>query len=316
MTALSGPRLVFALLLTVACGKDSPSGDGGSSAAIVEPFGTFQVSLVAPRDTTPGFTGVLGRLQDGPTPSAIIWEEAAASGDCRLLTPRVPFCEEPCGGGALCVEDGQCQAFPTAITVGTVHVDGLHTAAGATTFSMEPIASNYQPPSGTQLAFPAFAVGDDITFTASGSSSVAAFSVTAKGISPLTVANEAIELAGAPVLLEWTPSEQEEVTTISVAFDISYHGGTKGKVVCNCPDTGSLEVSASLLDQLKALGISGFPKIEIARRAIGSTQPPPRVDLVIESTVTRILDIPGVISCNGDGDCPRDQTCRPDFRCQ
>ena len=180
---------------------------------------------------------------------------------------------------------------------------------------MDPIANNYQPPVGTQLAFPAFAAGDGITFVASGTKSVSAFAVTAKGISPLQVANESIELAGEQVLLEWTPSGQTEAT-ISVAFDISYHGGTRGKVECECPDTGLLEVSASLLEQLKALGISGFPKIEIARRTIGSTDPPAQVDLVVESTVTKILEIPGVISCNGNGDCPGGQSCRPDLRCQ
>ncbi len=271
---------------------------------------------MAPEGTKPGFTAVLGRIQDGPTPGAIIWEEAASSGDCRLLTPRVPFCEQPCDGGALCVEDGRCQSFPAAITVGTVQVDGLLTVAGETAFSMEPIANNYQPPGGTRLAFPAFSAGDDITFAANGTKSVSTFAVTAKGISPLEIANESIELGGEPVLLEWTPSAQMDVTTISVAFDISYHGGTKGRVVCECPDTGSLDVSASLLEQLKALGISGFPKIEIARGTIGSTDPPAKVDLVVESMVTKILEIPGVISCNGDADCPGGQSCRPDFRCQ
>ena len=309
-------RIFVLLLLTNSCGNESPSGDGSPSSGSVAPFGTFQVSLVAPEGTTPGFTAVLGRLQDGPTPSAIIWEESATSGDCRLLTPRVPFCEQPCGGGTLCVEDGQCQSFPAAITVGTVQVDGLRTVAGETTFFMDPIASNYQPSGGTQLAFPAFSPGEDITIVASGTKSVSTFAVTARGISPLEVANESIELAGEPVLLEWTPSGQMDVTTISVAFDISYHGGTKGRIECECPDTGSLNVSASLLEQLKTLGISGFPKIEIVRKTIGSTDPPAHVDLVVESMVTRILEIPGVISCSGNGDCPGGQTCRPDLRCQ
>ena len=309
-------RSAIALLLVSNCGRDNPSDDGIPSAATVELHGTFQVSLVAPQGTAPGFTAVLGRLQDGPTPAAIIWEQATPSGDCRLLTPRVPFCDHPCGGNALCVEDGQCQSFPAAITVGTVHVDGLRTVAGETTFSMDAIANNYQPPADTQLAYPAFSAGGDITFTASGAASAASFSVTAKGISPLQITNETIELAGEPVLLEWTPSVQGDATTISVAFDISYHGGTKGKVVCDCPDSGSLAVSAPLLDELMALGVSGFPKVEIARRATASTDPPARVDVVVESMVTRILEIPGVTSCSGDGDCPGEQSCRPDFRCQ
>ncbi len=78
----------------------------------------------------------------------------------------------------------------------------------------------------------------------------------------------------------------------------------------------AFDVPASLLDQLKALGISGFPKVEIARRAVGSTDPPAQVDLVVESMVTGLLDIPGVVSCNGDDDCPQGQTCGSDFRCR
>ena len=262
---------IFTLLLFASsCGEKNPSGTETPSTGSQQLFGTFQVTLVAPQGTTPGFTSVLGRMYDDPTPSAIIWEEAASSGDCRLLTPRVPFCDPPCGSGAVCVEDGQCQSYPSAISAGTVHVDGLQTLAGETTFSMDPIANNYQPSGGTSLAFPAFSEGDNITFTASGNSSVSAFTMTAKGISPLEVANETIELDGEPVILEWTPPEQPELTTISVIFDISYHGGTKGKIECDCQDTGSLEVAASLLEQLKALGISGFPKVEITRRTMGS----------------------------------------------
>ena len=109
----------------------------------------LQVALVAPQGTTPGFTSVLGKMYDGPIPSAIIWEETASSGDCRLLTPRIPFCESSCGNGAVCVEDGQCQSYPSAISVVTVHVDGLQTS-----FAMDPIANNYQIPGGVALAWP------------------------------------------------------------------------------------------------------------------------------------------------------------------
>ena len=309
-------ELLALLLLASACGKDNPSGNTNPSTGSIDPVGTFQVSLVAPQGTTPGFTSVLGRLQEGPTPSAIIWEEAAASGDCRLLTPRTPFCDPLCGSDALCVEDGQCGSFPAVLTAGTVQVDGLQTVAGETTFSMDPIAGNYQPTGGVSLPFPAFSEGDDITFGANGSEAVSPFAVTARGISPLEVMNETIELAGEPVLLEWTPPWLTDITTISVVFDISYHGGPRGKVVCDCPDSGSLDVSAALLEQLKALGISGFPKMEIARRAVGSTEPPASVDLVVESTVTMFVDIPGVVSCNADRDCPRGQTCGFDFRCR
>jgi hypothetical protein len=93
-------------------------------------------------------------------------EQALVDGDCALLTPRIPFCSAGCSS-AVCVEDGQCQAYPTAQSVGTVHASGLHTPSGATEFSMDPIANNYQPTE--TLPYPAFAEGDDLVFAASGS---------------------------------------------------------------------------------------------------------------------------------------------------
>ena len=73
-------------------------------------YGTFVVRLHAPYGTLPGYTVVLGGIYDNPIPVAIIWEEVAASDDCRLLTPRIPLCEVPCGETALCVEDDSCQS--------------------------------------------------------------------------------------------------------------------------------------------------------------------------------------------------------------
>lgn len=309
---------VFALLLLASsCDSGGAADEETSPTESQEPFGAFQVELVAPFGTTPGFTSVLGKLNDGPTPSAIIWEEAASSGFCTLLTPRVPFCEQGCGSDALCVEDGQCQAFPAAMTAGTVVVEGLQTTSGATSFSMDPVADNYQLSSGTSLPYPAFAEGDDITFTASGNASTAAFTMTAQGISPLDVANDSIELVdGQPALLEWTPPNQQEIADIAVTVDISFHGGTKGKIECEAPDTGSLELAAPLLDQLKALGFSGWPTVEITRRTIGTTDPGFPVELAVEATVTKPVEIPGLISCDTDDQCPAGQTCQADFRCQ
>jgi hypothetical protein len=98
-------------------------------------------------------------------------------------------------------------------------------------------------------------------------------------------------------------------------INLSYHGGTKGKIECDCEDNGSLVIPASLLDQLKALGISGFPKIEIARRSIG-TNAAAHADIVIESKVIKMLKVPGLVSCNGDEECPSGQSCQGDLRCQ
>jgi hypothetical protein len=92
-------------------------------------------------------------------------------------------------------------------------------------------------------------------------------------------------------------------------------GDPAGKIECDCEDNGSLTIPASMLDKLKTYGISGFPKLEIARYAI-DVNAFSNAKIVLESRVTMMLDIPGVISCNGDDECPEGQTCGTDFRCQ
>jgi hypothetical protein len=287
-------------------GGDPADGSTGDETA----HGTFLLSLVAPLATNPGFTAVLGKVYDGPFPYGVIWEDHTGSGLCRLYVPRIPFCDPPCMmSEEVCVEDDSCARYPTPIGVGTVQVEGM-----VASFSMDPLNSVYQI-TGVTLPYPPFSEGDDITFAASGDSSVAAFTMTAKGISPLTVLNETILVDGSPLTLQWVPPNNPALSTISVMFDVSYHGGTKGKVEFEAPDTGSVVVPGELLDQLINLGTSGFPKVEITRRATGITTPPVPVTLIVQSRVTRFLSIPGVISCMGDSDCPEGMTCGNDFKC-
>jgi hypothetical protein len=278
-------------------------------------FGSILVSLIQPQGNSAGYTSVLGKAFDGPSPDGVIWEEAVRSGNCRLLTPRVPFCNNPCDANTICVEDDKCQAYPSAIDMGTVTVTGLLTRTGDSSFSMDPVNFNYQPTGGVIITYPPFSEGDEVNVIATGASGVPAFTISARGIAPLKLLNDSIVLEeGKPVQLKWTPPAQTGNTTIHVMVDVSHHGGTKGKIECECEDSGSLEISDRLIDGLLALGVSGFPKLEITRKAEGSTDPA-TVDLVLESKVTKELHIPGLISCNCDEDCPDGQTCQPDLKC-
>ncbi len=308
------------ILLVCICACDGNSSDGvdpldagdlsGASTGDDPAYGTFLLSLVAPLVETPGFTSVLGKAYDGPYPQGVIWEDQTGAGLCRLYVPRVPFCNPPCTAGTeVCVEDNLCDTYPTPIGVGTVQVDGMTSA-----FSMDPVNATYQI-TGVTLPYPPFTEGDELTFTASGNSSVAAFTMTAKGIAPLTVLNEEIPVDSSPLTLSWVPPDNPALSTVSVMFDVSYHGGTKGKVECECPDTGSVVVPGELLDQLIELGTSGFPKVEITRKLFGVTDPPIPVTLTVQAKLTKFLSIPNVISCMGDSDCPEGMTCGNDFKC-
>lgn len=301
-------------LLAASCTNDPDY--GGKERRIEKIYGNFQVSLVEPTAVSQGFTSVLGVMYDDPTPSPLHWKETAKSGRCALLTPNAPFCEKPCGSGAACVADNMCRDYPNAVGAGKVSVNGIRIKDGAASFEMDPRNDSYQPPGGLQLAFPPFAEGDAVRFSAAGDTGAAAFSLSAKGIAPLQILDDSIVLAaGQAISLKWAPPSNTAYSTVSVMVDISHHGGTKGKIECAGPDNGAMEISASLADQLKALGVSGFPKIEIARRAIG-TSAINNVYLVLESMVNRPLHIPGLVSCDDDEDCPDGRICQQDFQCK
>jgi len=296
-------------LLVTACVNEPKDGNP-------PPVGTKAVTgkfTVAMSET--GNTSIIGTIQTGPSPANIVWEEIDQSGSCRLYKPRVPFCDPRCETGFTCVEDGQCMASPQRIGVGKVTVTGIKTNTGTSTFSMDMIVNSYQAV-GIQLAFPPFAEGEAVTFSAAGADSIAAFAVTAKGIAPLAILNGEITMAdGQPITLQWTPSAQAGNSVISVYVDISHHGGTKGKILCEGPDNGNLVIAASLLDKLKALGVSGFPKVEITRKS-ETLNADAGVELSLESMVNKELTIPGLISCGGDEDCPDGQTCQNDLKCK
>jgi hypothetical protein len=324
---LAGASLLACSSSETSSGATTGSPDGGSpDASPGDPSilaGTFQVRLIAPvpamngNPETPGYTAVLGRVYDGPTPSTIVWEEGTKDGACQLLTPRVPFCSTPCGGSAACVEDEVCVPYPTAHGVGKVTAKGLKTDGGGAEFSMDPIGESYQAPAGVKLLYPPFAEGEDVIFSASGDY-YGAFTVQSRGISPLALTNASIALEdGKPITLTWTPPGQADLTSIHVKLDISHHGGTKGVIECEGGDTGSLELSAAILKELASLGVAGFPTIVVARRAVGSTTiSPGRVELVVASDVERAVQIPGLTSCTEDSQCPNGQTCQQDLTCK
>jgi hypothetical protein len=313
--------IFHAKLLTVAAGVlflllgtcDKPNPVNTEKSDPKPSFGTFLVSLYPPNELSQGYTTLAGRVNDGPTPSNTIWNKTAESGNCQLLTPRKPLCDPPCDENAECVEDDSCQPYPSQIYVGKVTVNGIKTGDGAMSFTMDTMKWNYL--TADRLAYPPFDEGDIVTLSAAGSSTSEAFSLSVKGINPLEVPNDSIVLEnGKPVTVRWTPSGSASNSVISIMVDVSHHGGTRGKIECECPDNGSVTIPAALIDKLKALGYFGFPKIEIARRAVARDSTT-GVELVIESSVAEEVYIPGLISCNQNEDCPEGQTC-VNARCQ
>jgi hypothetical protein len=292
---------------------DSSMGDGNTLV------GTFEIELVAPTTDTPGRTTVVGSVYDGAQPETIVWETSMTSGDCKLLTPRVPFCATSCGTNAACVEDDTCQPYPTKQTVGTVHVAGLTLTAGGSDggFDMTPISNSYSTPGTVTIAYPGFAEDDDVSIESSDTAFACSFTVNGRGLAPLAITTSQPALAQSTALvMQWTPPANAAPTSVEIKLDISHHGGTKGKIECSTPDDGEVTIAASLVDGLLALGAAGYPTIILSREDIDSTViSAGRVDLAVRSQVELPIAVPGVTSCTETSQCPNGQVCRDDLTC-
>lgn len=315
------------MVFVVGCGGSS-SGDDGADAdadsgeAVGEQLGTFSVQLIAPRvendgTTTPGYTSVLGKVYNGVVPETVVWDTAMTSGACALAIPRVPFCSPACGSDMACVADSTCAAYPSAQSVGSVHLDGVKTAT-STGIDLTAVANTYQA-AGVTLAYPAFAEGDSIKLTATGSAFAGAFTASSKGVATLALSNPAAIalVTGAPLALSWTAPAASISSTIHVQLDISHHGGSKGKIECDTADSGSLSVASALVDQLIGLGVAGYPTIIVTRAATGhAAVATGHVDLVVASEVEVPIVVPGVHSCTADDECTAPATCQDDLTCR
>jgi hypothetical protein len=330
LTSTTTRSVTFATLFAVsACGTTPATQDAAmSETAVVDAsvtedvanganvvVGTFQVQLVAPTGVGPGYTSVVGRVQNAPTPSQIVWEQRATHGDCRLMVPRVPFCATPCGGTAVCVENDRCRPYALGQNVGTVRVTGVRTSTGTTSFDLISVANAYQAPGSVMLPFPAFAEGDAIRVEAMGSTAVTAFALDTRGIAPLTLSSGSYRMqSGMPLALAWT-APQQTGQTVTVHLDISHHGGTRGKIECTTADDGELVIDATLITRLMALGIAGFPTVVVTRTSIGTTRiSAGNVELKVSSGLEVPVEIPNLRSCLADADCDGGM-CRPDLTC-
>jgi hypothetical protein len=222
----------------------------------------------------------------------------------------------------VCAAADDCRNYPTGVDVGTVSVEGLATEDGADAFTMEPLppSNTYQPLADVDLRYPPFAQGDPVRLGAEGAGG-AAFAIETVGVAPLVVTTPGTVLfeEGEPVRLQWEPGD-EPSARVRVVVDLSHHGGQRGEIDCDVPDTGSMEIAAELVTELLELGWSGFPSLWIARQTRGSTViAAGRVDLVVSSAAVVPIDIPGLSSCSEIGasdECPAGQTCQPDLQCK
>jgi hypothetical protein len=300
-------------------GGSTNDDSGVQTLPIPDAVGTFTVKLVPTSATgTPAQTNVSGQVREGPLGQGTIWTVIGSEGGCKLVTPTIPFCDPTCASDETCSQGATCKkTTPTAHSVGTVTIEGVGTTAG-TTLTMNPTAATTYMANAATLNYPPFAEGATVHLAAAGGD-YSAFTIDAKGIPPLAMGSgSTTNLApNQPISLVWTAPAQTGNSRILVNVDISQHGTTKGQIVCDVDDNGSLTIAASLVTQLINLGVAGFPTIGITRQAKGSaTITPGRVDLLLVSTIELEVTVTGFTSCNELNPCPSGQTCQePPYLC-
>jgi hypothetical protein len=256
------------------------------------------------------YTGFLASFFDATPPPMMPLDARQTQGGCKLLVPLAASCAPACAVGSVCVGPNQCAPQPAPVGVGVLHVEGL----GATPLDLEPTSAtvlSYQAV--PTLPYPACAEGDDVTARAT------AFMLGAKCVSDLAVTS-AVPIpvvSGQAMHLAWTAPGRTGISRIQIELEISHHGGYKGQIDCDVPDTGSFDVPAPLVTGLVALGRSGYPTVKIARVSKNAAPTEPGVALAVSSRVELEVDT-GVISCGAPAspDCPAGKTCQVDFTCQ
>jgi hypothetical protein len=277
-------------------------------------LGVFQILI----DQNAQSTTFSGALNNGENPE-LPWKLVMKEGCLKLLVPEYPFCTDGCGSDGLCVADDSCGPYPDRITAGNITVSGVNLLNGKSSFTSKPIGTWYT--AAVSFADPPFSAASTISLSAEGSVNAAAFSLTASGVEPIVLLNkDSIVLAdGAPINLSWTPPSVSGTSVMYIEMDISYHGGTKAKIVGECDDDGTLEISAAMLTKLKSYGYSGFPKIIMTRHSASAVSAVARAQLVVEATRQVYISIAGLVSCDpgsGETNCPEGQTCGEDRRCR
>jgi len=285
-----------------ATGNAGSTGNAGTSGSL--PLtGTITLSLKAAKEATmaKAFSVAGGTVYDGPVPEAFPLSLALEEAGCQLLKPKLPFCSKGCGGDAACVDDETCATYPKAQDVGVLRLEGL----GSAPVTMDPFPPSFAYQS-SALPHPPCVEGEAVRLSADG------FGAEAPCIAPLIVSSTDFAVRrGQALQLDWEAPANADQTRMLVKLDVSHHGGKKGEIDCDLPDTGTFAIPASLVTALVDLGLAGFPTIVLTRIASASSPEQPAISFAISSGIEREVDT-GIASCTEDDQCPTDQTCNGD----
>jgi hypothetical protein len=297
-------------------GDDDDDDDGADAGAIdvsdlvyaacedATRIGGFAVELAD------AYTGVQGKVADGVVPSSVL-ETVATDGDCRLVAAPIFACDPACATDETCGEGGLCVPSPRSISVGTVAIAGLEIAV-----EMEPLPPTSYYTNPTSLPHPGYQPGAGIALDAAGGD-LAPFRLRGWGVSALAIEETTVEVqAGAAVALSWGAPPADGPARVMLSLNVNGHGLVGSRIECTVDDTGAFTMPEPLITALVEDGLSGFPTLAITRSSADRVELAPGcVDFRVQTT--RVLDVtvPGLVSCDGDEDCPDGQTCQLDLSC-
>jgi hypothetical protein len=297
-------------------GSGGGAGSGGAGGTTVptgaKAHGMFEIHYITGTTSASSYADIGGFMYDGAPTELVVWDKKKTEGDCSLYQPRNPYCDA-CASGDVCVDTNVCRTPPSTHDVGNVTLTGLNAPSGANPLPLTAVSSA----TGTTylcaetLPVPPCTAGGAVSMSAAGKGDYPAFSVQTQCIAPLVVTNSSIAIeSGKTFTLSWTPSTAA-AARIQLTFDLSHHGGSKGKIICDTADTGSLQVSGTLLESLIALGVTGYPKAYVTRALTGTTAVGAgQAQLKVYSDVDFVAQIPGLVSCETDANCTAPQTCQ------
>jgi hypothetical protein len=321
-------RFTFLLGLCATLACDGTTGargpdpqDAGSEGAADDPssyqpcnpatrVGGFEIGLFdRPGDA---FTQIRGAVRNLVEPASV-WLEVAREGECRVIAGRSLVCQQACPSDQTCTGENTCVDEPRSQDLGTVTVTGL---AGPVLVLQYVAGMGYYAPLPPAVPFPPAPPDGEIRLQTSGGV-YAPLSLIGHGIEPLRFEAALRVVPGQPLAIEWTPPARNGVARIEIVLDLAAHGAVAARLACAVPDTGRAVISASLVDQLIAQGIGGYPRITLRRRAVVSTTIEPGcVEFGVSSEKVRDVAIEGVISCLEQAQCPPGQQCRANLTCQ
>jgi hypothetical protein len=300
---------------TTATPSTTESGGAGAPNAPVAPSGAelghFDLTF---HDTATSFTGI---VYGTPQNQIVSHEVIAAAGDCEVRKPKVFACTPACAGGEDCTIASECVAQPEPVTVGALTVSGVKKRDASASFVLEPLSPTNLKYNVAGLAVPPFTPGDAISVSAAGGD-LQPFTLHARGFAAVAFENaDPVTFeAGKPTELTWIAGDPE-LARIELIVDVGHHGGSTAEIVCDVEDTGSYTIPGELTTALSEQGVAGFPQANIERHVTTyANLSSGYVELNITSRATVYLNIPGLVSCTEDDECPAGQVCKmPDLQC-